>query len=118
MLLLLREARRHAEGTPEGPQLGRFSVLACLVGLGSLSQADVARRVGFDPSDLVTVIDALEHDGLVERRRDPADRRRYALTATPAGVRWFAERSDKGAARARAFFAALDDEEYAVLQEL
>jgi DNA-binding MarR family transcriptional regulator len=34
---------------------------------------------------VVTLVDILERAGMVERRRDPADRRRYALEVTERG---------------------------------
>jgi DNA-binding MarR family transcriptional regulator len=36
---------------------------------------------------MVALVDALERKGLVERRRDPRDRRAYALEATAEGRR-------------------------------
>jgi DNA-binding MarR family transcriptional regulator len=36
---------------------------------------------------MVVLIDALEHSGLVERRRDPADRQGYEVNITTKGVK-------------------------------
>jgi len=52
---------------------------------GPVSQREVSERLLFDPSDVVSLIDILERAGMVERRRDPADRRRYALHITAKG---------------------------------
>jgi DNA-binding MarR family transcriptional regulator len=41
--------------------------------------------VGVDPRNAVSVIDLLEQHNLVERRPDPADRRRHAIALTSAG---------------------------------
>jgi MarR family transcriptional regulator, lower aerobic nicotinate degradation pathway regulator len=49
------------------------------------SQQELGDRLGLDPSGLVSVIDDLERQGLLERRRDPADRRRYGIHLTRAG---------------------------------
>jgi DNA-binding MarR family transcriptional regulator len=49
------------------------------------SQQALATQLGIHPSRLVVLIDELESDGLIERRRDPADRRYYALHLTAAG---------------------------------
>jgi DNA-binding MarR family transcriptional regulator len=49
------------------------------------SQQELGRQLGLDSSGLVSVIDDLEAQGLVERRRDTADRRRYAIHLTRAG---------------------------------
>lgn len=52
---------------------------------GALSQHALGRSVGMDPSSMVSTIDELEAKGLVERHRDPADRRAYALHITDQG---------------------------------
>jgi DNA-binding MarR family transcriptional regulator len=49
------------------------------------SQQELGRKLGLDSSGLVSVIDDLESQGLVERRRDTTDRRRYAIHLTRAG---------------------------------
>jgi DNA-binding MarR family transcriptional regulator len=91
MLQILRYGRRHAETTPGGPRLVSTAVLACLDEFGPQSQRDLCRRLGFDPSDMVAIIDALEADGHARRERDPADRRRHAIVMTPAGRAWYDE---------------------------
>jgi DNA-binding MarR family transcriptional regulator len=50
-----------------------------------LSQRELSERLGVDPSDTVDVVDILETAGYVSRHRDPADRRRHALTLTTEG---------------------------------
>lgn len=50
-----------------------------------LSQQDIARRLGIDPTLIVWVVDELEGRDLLRRDRDPTDRRRYLLTVTPKG---------------------------------
>ncbi|MEV0698438.1 MarR family winged helix-turn-helix transcriptional regulator [Saccharopolyspora sp. NPDC050389] len=46
---------------------------------------DVAQRCWVRPATLTPVIDALEADGLLTRRRDTTDRRVVRLRITPAG---------------------------------
>ncbi len=48
----------------------------------SFTISDLSRRFMLDPSTLVPMIDSLERKGLVERGRDPHDRRRIPLSLT------------------------------------
>jgi DNA-binding MarR family transcriptional regulator len=64
---------------------GCIGVLHVVAAREPVSQREVSEALMLDPSDLVTLVDILEGAGLVQRRRDPADRRRYALEVTPRG---------------------------------
>jgi DNA-binding MarR family transcriptional regulator len=64
---------------------GCIGVLRVVAAREPVSQREVSEALLLDPSDLVTLVDILEAAGLVERRRDPADRRRYALEVTERG---------------------------------
>jgi len=88
-----------------------MAILATLVEFGPQSQRDPGRRLGFEPSDVVRLIDVLEADGHAERRPDPDDRRRNAVIVTRAGRAWLEDRLATTHDRLRRFFGGLDEGE-------
>jgi DNA-binding MarR family transcriptional regulator len=64
-----------------------FGSLSMLAAEGPLSQQGLAERTGIDRTTMVAIVDELERAGVVERRRDPRDRRAYALHITAKGRR-------------------------------
>lgn len=78
-------ARLTARRMPLGARTD-FAVLAVLAEDGPLSQAEIGRRLGLDRNDVNGVLNRLEERSLVDRRADPADRRRNLVTATAAGL--------------------------------
>ncbi|MFH8404396.1 MarR family winged helix-turn-helix transcriptional regulator [Streptomyces sp. NPDC018019] len=52
---------------------------------GEATHREIARRCWVHPSTLTGVVDNLERDGLVSRRRSEQDRRQVRLALTPAG---------------------------------
>jgi DNA-binding MarR family transcriptional regulator len=65
-----------------------FGALSIVDALGPMSQQALGEYIGKDRTTIVAIVDELEREGLVERRRNPADRRAYALQVTPRGHDW------------------------------
>jgi DNA-binding MarR family transcriptional regulator len=70
--------------TPMGLTVQMCGVLS-LLAQGPISQHALGHQLGIDRTTMVELIDQLEHQGVVVRRRNPADRRSYALALTPRG---------------------------------
>jgi DNA-binding MarR family transcriptional regulator len=62
-----------------------YGTLATIEARGPISQQAIADQLGLSGPAIVQTVDRLQAIGLVERRRDPADRRSYALEPTGDG---------------------------------
>jgi DNA-binding MarR family transcriptional regulator len=121
--LLTRVGRTQASRFAErmrsiGLRPKHFAVLNAIALSGGGSQQELGARMGLDPSGLVGAIDELESMGLVERRRDPADRRRYVLALTADGTETLRRARRLVSEGARELLDALDDAEVDTLVEL
>jgi DNA-binding MarR family transcriptional regulator len=63
-----------------------FAVLRALRAADGQSQQAVADRLQIPPSTMVSLVDHLEQEGLLERRMHAADRRTRQLRLTPSGM--------------------------------
>jgi DNA-binding MarR family transcriptional regulator len=112
----MRELR--AAHTAHNLKPRQFQILGLLHDHGGLAQSDLVHAMGIDPSILVTLLNPLEADGLVTRKRDPSDRRRHLVTLTAAGERHLASASRAQKETEDALFASLDDDQRQHLRAL
>lgn len=84
---------------------------------GSVTTGELARSLGVDPANASTLITKLERLGLVDRKPDPHDRRRRAVSLT-AGGRRARQRLSRCMGARRPTFGALSTDELTTFLEL
>lgn len=80
-----RVASEVAQLLPGRVDVHSYAALLALAQVEPQSQQSLASMCGVSGTTMTSVAEALQRDGLVERTRNPVDRRSYALTRTPAG---------------------------------
>src|SRR6202161_3865808 len=106
------------EMTGCGLSMARTKVLMRLRTQGPTRQSVLAADFGLSPHSITDIVDALEHQGLAERRPDATDRRAKLVAITEAGEACLSVAS---AARERLLdqiFGALSQEDRATLLRL
>src|SRR5262249_44086159 len=93
------------ESTGLGP--AHYAVLALLEEEPRETQGQIADGLGYDRSHLVGLRDGLEELQLIERKRDPEDRRRHLVSLTAEGKKRLKE--------LRAVVKRVDDDVFAPL---
>lgn len=81
---VLRELRRNYDLSARdlGLTLSRARVITALGRQEGITQAELAAHIGIEPPTLKRQLDALEHDGFIERRGLDGDARKRALFLT------------------------------------
>jgi DNA-binding MarR family transcriptional regulator len=75
-----------AQVLPEGVDIHAYAALLTLAGRATRSQQSIADTIDVSRTTMVKVAAALAEQGLVERIRNPVDRRSYVLSRTPEGA--------------------------------
>jgi MarR family transcriptional regulator, lower aerobic nicotinate degradation pathway regulator len=102
----------------EGMRMPHHAVLSAVHELQPVAQAELGRRTGFDPKDMVTILNDLESEALITRTRDPRDRRKNAICISAAGIRRLRRTTELGDEANDALMAPLSAEERAQLVAL
>jgi DNA-binding MarR family transcriptional regulator len=95
-------------------EIRHYGLLATLDDLGPVSQQALTNAMRVSATTITQVVDDLERVKLVERRRNPSDRRAYTITMTPEGERVLAEARP----RAERFHIEGDEELRLLLRKL
>jgi MarR family transcriptional regulator, lower aerobic nicotinate degradation pathway regulator len=85
---------------------------------GEMSQQALGAALDVDASNLVALLNDLEAESLISRRRDPEDRRRHVVEISKRGTKLVREVERAAGKVEDQFFAALDEDERTVLQGL
>jgi DNA-binding MarR family transcriptional regulator len=109
----LREVHTQHELSPR-----QFQLLGLLHESGPLGQSELGQLMEIDPSILVTLLNPLEAEGLLSRRRDPLDRRRHQVTLTAQGERRLAAAARAQSKAEDELFAGLDERQREQLRVL
>jgi DNA-binding MarR family transcriptional regulator len=83
---LSRVVYRRATEDVIGMRLKQLIALDHLRDTDSCLQQGLGQMLMLDPNNCVLLLNDLDSAGYVERRRDPADRRRHIVEITPAGL--------------------------------
>ncbi len=112
------ESRLLNAGTMRHLTASQFGVLETLYHLGDLTQHDLGAKLLKSGGNITLVIDNLEKQGLVERRRCKVDRRLVYVSLTPVGRELIAEVFPQHLASIVQAMSALNVEEQAQLGHL
>jgi MarR family transcriptional regulator, organic hydroperoxide resistance regulator len=96
----------------------KYFILHVLAGEGGISQGEIGRLYGVDPSRVTRLAKQLEGEGLIERTRDPRDNRVVRMSLTTEGRRASEIASKRGEIFKNRVRRALNEEEHMELRRL
>lgn len=103
---------------PAGWSLAGFRVMFILWVLGPVESHEIARLAGLSRAAISSAVNTLERDGLVDRRRESADRRVVTVYLTDDGASRLQAAYAAQNERERRWFADLTEDEVATLTDL
>ncbi|GAA4559524.1 MarR family winged helix-turn-helix transcriptional regulator [Planotetraspora kaengkrachanensis] len=108
---LARRVRLRSESVlaPLGLRVRHLIALTVLRDRGGCTQQALATTLEIDGTNIVGLLNDLEAENLIARRRSPEDRRRHVVELTDAGA--------KRLAKAEFALAAVEDEVFAALSD-
>ncbi len=121
ILLLVQLTRLiNRRSTPDllGQTLKELAVLSYLRDFDEVSQQTLTDGLCIDANYCVLLLNDLESDELVERRRDPADRRRHLVSMTDKGRRALHQAEQAQQSLEDEILGALSTEERSTLSHL
>ena len=104
--------------TDAGGALATWLVVMALKGDAHTMQRDLASAMGIEDATLTHHLNRMEHDGLVERHRDPANRRNQLVALTDAGEALFGSLLGTVTTFDRQLRDGFSDSELATLRDL
>ncbi len=121
ILLLVQLTRLiNRKSTPDllGQTLKELAALSYLRDMGETSQQAMVEGLCIDANYCVLLLNDLESSDLVERRRDPSDRRRHLVSMTAKGARALHQAEQAQQSLEDDILGALSPEERAALAHL
>jgi DNA-binding MarR family transcriptional regulator len=117
---LARRVRVRSEAVlaPLGLRPRHLVALTVLRNRGNCTQQSLATTLEMDGTNIVGLLNELEAENLIERRRSPEDRRRHVVELTDAGAKQLAEAESALTAVEDEVLGALDENQRETLHTL
>ncbi len=96
----------------------QFSILEAIYHLGPLSQKELGKKLLKSGGNITMVIDNLEKQKLVERKRGTRDRRQFIIHLTDEGSSLIKREFPKHVGNIVDYFSNLNEEEHVELQRI